>query len=265
MIRLQGLKGCCEGEAFEFDEATIILGRSSACDLTVDDPSCSRQHAAIELADDGYKIRDLGSTNGIKLNGEKVRGKLVPIVYGDRFALGRNLFIFLAKIPSDDTNADAEDELGVTDLVDVGDVENRLTRNLTDLTHVIKAGSPVVSAEELEDLQRTHQQMHFVYRVSRALNSTLERDGLLEIILATYSRNSRTSSASRFSSLTVRIPHRSQRQRAPRVIPSLGDCRSAVRSWNMWSVSELESSRETLSTTSALAVLKAFMNWTCAR
>lgn len=182
MIRLQGLKGCCEGEAFEFDETKIIVGRSSACDLVVDDASCSRQHAAIELTDEGYRICDLGSTNGIKLNREQVHDMVVPIVYGDRFTLGRNLFIFLAKVPSEDTVSDGEEELGVTDLVDVGDVENRLTHNMTDLTHVINTGVPPVSSEDLEELQRTHQQMHFVYRVSRALNSTLERDGLIRII-----------------------------------------------------------------------------------
>ena len=58
------------------------------------------------------------------------------------------------------------------------DVETRLTQNLSDLSQFVKAGTSTVSSEELEDLQRTHRQMHFIYRVSRAINTTLEQDGL---------------------------------------------------------------------------------------
>ena len=181
MIRIQGLKGCCEGEAFEFPEDIVIVGRSSSCELVLDDASCSRQHACIEACEAGYEIRDLGSTNGVKVNGTKV--ELSPILYGDRFSLGRNLFIFLGDVTK--TGGDDEDE--DCDLVDstiaVLDVENRLTQNLTELGHVVRAkdGSKI-SGSELEDLQRTHRQMHFVYRVSRAINTTLEQEELFEII-----------------------------------------------------------------------------------
>ncbi len=178
MIRLQGLKGCCEGDAFQFDVDEITLGRSSTCDVVVDDASCSRQHATIRRSESEYRISDLGSTNGIKVNGAKVEE--ASLNYGDRFSIGRNLFIFLANIPTDE---DDDSDLGVEDLIEVEAAENRLTKNLTGLTQVISVGNaPSVSAAELEMLQKTHQQMHFVYRVSRALNSTLDRDELLALV-----------------------------------------------------------------------------------
>jgi hypothetical protein len=64
----------------------FVIGRSRECDLVIDDPNVSRQHA--ELRKDGgtWTIRDLGSTNGIKLNGRRSEGgSLSP---GDEITLG---------------------------------------------------------------------------------------------------------------------------------------------------------------------------------
>ncbi len=180
MIRIQGLKGCCEGEAFEFSDDIVIVGRSSSCELTLDDASCSRQHACIEATEEGYQIRDLGSTNGVKVNGKKVESS--KILYGDRFSLGRNLFIFLGDVTALDQEGEDEDCGLIDSTIAVGDVETRLTQNLTELTQFVRSGSSTVTSEEIDDLQRTHRQMHFVYRVSRAINTTLEQNGLFRII-----------------------------------------------------------------------------------
>ncbi len=182
MIRIQGLKGCCEGEAFEYPEETVVLGRSSSCELVLDDASCSRQHACIELCEDGYRIRDLGSTNGVKVNGKKAEAS--PLLYGDRFSLGRNLFIFLGDVTSLSRRDDDDPDCNLVDsTIAVMDVETRLTQNLSDLSQFVRAGTSTISSDELDDLQRTHRQMHFIYRVSRAINTTLEQDGLFAIIM----------------------------------------------------------------------------------
>ena len=43
----------------------VVVGRSSTCDIVVDDPNVSRRHAEIRREDGAYWIVDLGSTNGL--------------------------------------------------------------------------------------------------------------------------------------------------------------------------------------------------------
>ena len=54
---------------YSLESGRFILGRKSDCDIQIKDDSISREHAVIEKTDDGWQIRDLGSRNGIKVNG----------------------------------------------------------------------------------------------------------------------------------------------------------------------------------------------------
>jgi hypothetical protein len=78
----------------------LVIGRAETCELPLDDPLVSRQHAALDVAEDGVTAEDLGSRNGIRVNGERVETarRLAPgdtlLVGGTsfRFALGRDVF-----------------------------------------------------------------------------------------------------------------------------------------------------------------------------
>jgi hypothetical protein len=70
----------------------FVIGRSRECDLVLDDPNVSRRHAELRREDEGWAVRDLGSTNGIKLNGRRSRGgRLSP---GDEITLGLSRLTF---------------------------------------------------------------------------------------------------------------------------------------------------------------------------
>jgi Protein of unknown function (DUF3662)/FHA domain len=70
----------------------FIVGRSRDCDLVIDDPNISRQHAELRSDGDSWRVRDLGSTNGIKVNRRRV-GQAV-LRSGDRVTLGLTDFDF---------------------------------------------------------------------------------------------------------------------------------------------------------------------------
>jgi len=49
-----------------------MLGRSRDCDVILDDANVSRHHAEIRPSGGSWTVRDLGSTNGVKVNGRRV-------------------------------------------------------------------------------------------------------------------------------------------------------------------------------------------------
>jgi FHA domain-containing protein len=64
----------------------VLLGRSRECDVQLADPNVSRRHAELRRDEGGWSVVDLGSTNGVKLNGRRVdQAALEP---GDRITLG---------------------------------------------------------------------------------------------------------------------------------------------------------------------------------
>jgi pSer/pThr/pTyr-binding forkhead associated (FHA) protein len=64
-----GIKG---GETFRFAERNhhYVLGRDKACDFRIKDEQVSREHAVFTWRDQGVEVADLGSANGVLLNGE---------------------------------------------------------------------------------------------------------------------------------------------------------------------------------------------------
>ena len=72
----------------EWDQ--VSLGRGPGVDFAIDDPCMSRKHAMLELRGNGFQIRDLGSSNGILVNGSLVQ--TTELKHGDRFELGEHTF-----------------------------------------------------------------------------------------------------------------------------------------------------------------------------
>jgi hypothetical protein len=70
-----------------------VLGRSRECDVVLDDAGVSRRHAEIRPSADGWTVRDLGSTNGVRLNERTLRGTQ-PLGLGDRLELGSTEIVF---------------------------------------------------------------------------------------------------------------------------------------------------------------------------
>jgi Protein of unknown function (DUF3662)/Inner membrane component of T3SS, cytoplasmic domain len=82
-----------EGRRLPLSPEGVTIGRSRACEITIEDAGISRRHAEIRRTGDGWTVADLGSTNGVRLNGRDVRGAQ-PLDPGDRVELGSTEIVF---------------------------------------------------------------------------------------------------------------------------------------------------------------------------
>jgi hypothetical protein len=81
-----------DGQTKRVDKRRVVLGRSRDCDIQVEDANVSRRHAELRQEGATYWIVDLDSTNGIEVNGRRVkRAKLEP---GDTFTVGETEVTF---------------------------------------------------------------------------------------------------------------------------------------------------------------------------
>jgi pSer/pThr/pTyr-binding forkhead associated (FHA) protein len=75
-----------QGEKLPVTKDRFVIGRGKqSSDLTLKDPNVSRQHAMIEFQNGVYFMVDMGSTNGVEYNGQRIARK--QITEGDVFRI----------------------------------------------------------------------------------------------------------------------------------------------------------------------------------
>jgi hypothetical protein len=74
------------------DKPVTVIGRANECELHLDDPGVSRRHAEVRVTNNEAEIIDLGSTNGIRVNGRAVPS--ARLVDGDRIDMGSTSLVF---------------------------------------------------------------------------------------------------------------------------------------------------------------------------
>jgi len=88
-----------EGPSVLLDKPIMLFGRNPECDIQIDSRKVSRRHCCIAQVNDYLVVRDLGSTNGIRINGVRLlEGKLR---HGDELTIGSHRY----KISWDDGEA----------------------------------------------------------------------------------------------------------------------------------------------------------------
>lgn len=86
------------GRRQEITTPRVVLGRSRECDVRIADVNISRRHAELRQEGATYWIKDLGSTNGVAVNGRQVERERLRD--GDRITLGSTEIVFERKLPS---------------------------------------------------------------------------------------------------------------------------------------------------------------------
>lgn len=80
------------GGTFVIEQRVTVIGRSSECDLQLDDANASRRHAEVRRIGDGYSLVDLGSTNGTEVNGQRIQE--TALMNGDVISVGTTRITF---------------------------------------------------------------------------------------------------------------------------------------------------------------------------
>jgi hypothetical protein len=86
------------GRTHEVTSSRVVIGRSREADVRVADVNVSRRHAELRQEGAGYWIADLGSTNGLEVNGK--RTERARLHNGDRILLGSTEIVFGLSLPS---------------------------------------------------------------------------------------------------------------------------------------------------------------------
>ena len=99
LIQLSGRE---TGQNHGLSGRTVKIGRDASCEICVDDPHVSRVHAVVAAVGNDIVIRDLESTNGVFVNGNKVKEH--KLLDGDKVLVGTRLYFRFAYQDAQDQN-----------------------------------------------------------------------------------------------------------------------------------------------------------------
>jgi HD-GYP domain-containing protein (c-di-GMP phosphodiesterase class II)/pSer/pThr/pTyr-binding forkhead associated (FHA) protein len=163
-IRLRGINGDIEGKVWESD-CVLRAGRLATLEIVLDDTSVSRRHAEVRSTANGWRIRDLGSTNGTFLNGTRLGHGEWPVRAHDILRCGNiTLVVDLLKEGRDTDDTNFGDHLQVEaaacnswdDAINgLAYDQNRSPRPGEQLLALLRAGHHLVHLESEEDLLHT--------------------------------------------------------------------------------------------------------------
>jgi adenylate cyclase len=85
------------GDAIPLQQEVMTIGRRQSSDIRLDFPNVSSNHAELSHRNGVWYIRDLGSTNGVKVNGERTQRR--PLRPGDEVAVANHKYTIQYQIP----------------------------------------------------------------------------------------------------------------------------------------------------------------------
>jgi hypothetical protein len=98
------------GDAIPLISEIMTIGRRESCDICLKFQNISGSHCELSLKNGVWHIRDLGSTNGVKVNGERTHRR--PLRPGDEIGIANHKYTIQYQLPAGSTIEDvfAEEE-----------------------------------------------------------------------------------------------------------------------------------------------------------
>src|SRR2546426_2331117 len=153
--RLAAIAGKLKGRVFPLRDEPVVIGRETAAEICLADPSVSRRHSRLEENGDQFWISDLQSLNGTFVNDVPVKQR--ALLHGDRIRIGDTQFLFLlhdGDVPSKSSGVqliDREFISGSTVQVRFDDALYLMAR---DLSALMKVSTTINAIRGLEELQK---------------------------------------------------------------------------------------------------------------
>jgi serine phosphatase RsbU (regulator of sigma subunit) len=113
---LELLSGPRSGERIRLSGERVVIGRHPGCDVVIEAPAVSRQHAAVALVGEQAFLEDLQSRNGTRVNGRTLAGRH-RLEHGDELQICGQRLVYLSAAPAV-TLPGTDDHALVEDLVD---------------------------------------------------------------------------------------------------------------------------------------------------
>ena len=172
MLTLLALQGPDKGKRFELPDRPALVGRDSP-NVKLQDNTCSRRHAELRPAAYGerWTVRDLGSSNGTYVNGQRVFGQPTGLKQGDQLRVGKTLLLFgsAAGVTREQAASVAFEDAG-------GGMDSAIISTLPGNEDSIVLAVPEPAAAAMGNLK-------VLYRLAAALGSQFSDEQVLDVVL----------------------------------------------------------------------------------
>ncbi len=172
MLTLLVLQGPDKGKRFELPDRPVLVGRDEA-NVRLEDNTCSRRHCELRPAayGDRWALRDLGSSNGTYVNGQRVFGQPVTLKQGDQLRVGRTLLLYGSAAG---VSAGSVDRVSLAD--EASGMDSAILSSMPSNEDSIVLAVPEPAAAAIGNLK-------ILYRLSAALGSQFSLDQVLEVVM----------------------------------------------------------------------------------
>jgi hypothetical protein len=129
----------------ELTPGEFVVGRSEECQLSIDDAMVSRKHAVFRVTSISVLVVDLGSRNGVSVNGEKLKSERL-LVDGDRITIGKHeLFLSIVEPSSTRNRGFLARTLGPVELQDLEASMSKVPGSTTGIARVVSSFNTLAS------------------------------------------------------------------------------------------------------------------------
>jgi adenylate cyclase len=156
----------------------LVVGRADDCDLPLADSTVSRRHAELDLTPSGVRLRDLGSSNGTFLDGQRVSEAVARP--GSRISFGRVGFELQEVAAAAPAPRRAESLLDATI---VGQIKVRPKADLAELLAAAPAGASLLMIGGASAADRQEKKLALLVELGKELSRQLEIDRLLDQVV----------------------------------------------------------------------------------